>query len=161
LHLGWGEEGNGKAFIRGKRMGYRSPVEWARLREAGLMRLTQGAAPKEVARELGVAVRTVRKWRRSAERGPLAMVAGGGRLPKRQERERLVGLWMWAIAQALLPKALKGDVRAAGLLMKMMEREDKSEQGKADRGAEEAALGSVQLPWQEDDSQSDEGEGGV
>lgn len=141
-------------------MGYRSPGEWARLRESGLMRLAEGASPREVARELGVAVRTVRKWRLRAERVPLAMVAGG-RVPKRQEREGLVGLWMWAIAQALLPKALKGDVRAAGLLMKLMEREDKSEQGTADRGAEEEALGSVRLPWQEDDSQSDEGEGGV
>ena len=142
-------------------MGYRSPGEWARLRETGLMRLAEGASPREVARELGVAVRTVRKWRRAAERLPLELVAGGGRLPGRQERERQASLWMWAIAKALLPKALKGDVRAAGLLMKLMEREDKSEQGKAGRGAEEAALGSVQLPWQEDDSQSDEGEGGV
>jgi len=141
-------------------MGYRSPGEWARLRESGLTRLAEGRSPKEVAQELGVAVRTVRKWRRSAERAPLAMVAGG-RLPKRQEREGLVGLWMWAIAQALLPKALKGDVRAAGLLMKLMEREDKSEQGTADQGAEEEALGSVRLPWQEDGGESDEGEGGV
>jgi len=131
------------------------------LRESGLTRLAAGRSPKEVAQELGVAVRTVRKWRRVAERAPLELVAGGGRLPGRRERERVVSVWRWAIAKALLQKALKGDVRAAGLLMKLMEREDKSEQGKADRGAEEEALGSVRLPWQEDDSQSDEGEGGV
>ncbi|HUU55197.1 MAG TPA: helix-turn-helix domain-containing protein [Armatimonadota bacterium] len=142
-------------------MGYRSPGEWARLRETGLMRLAEGASPKEVASELGVVVRTVRKWRRAAERAPLELVASGGRLPGRQERKRVVSVWRWAIAQALLPKALKGDVRAAGLLVKLMEREGKSEQGTADRGAEEEALGSVRLPWQEDDIQSDEGEGGV
>ena len=142
-------------------MGYRSPGEWARLRESGLTRLAEGRSPKEVAQELGVAVRTVRKWRRVAERAPLELVAGGGRLPGRRERERVVSVWRWAIAKALLPKALEGNVRAAGLLVKLMEREGKSEQGTADRSAEEAALGSVRLPWQEDDSQSDEGEGGV
>ena len=142
-------------------MGYRSPGEWARLRETGLMRLAEGASPKEVAQELGVAVRTVRKWRRAAERVPLAMVAGGGRLPGRRERERVVSVWRWAIAKALLLKALKGDVRAAGLLVKLTEREDKSEQGTADRGAAEEALGSVRLPWLHDNSEPDEGEGGV
>jgi len=142
-------------------MGYRSPGEWARLRETGLMRLAEGTSPKEVAEELGVGVRTVRKWRLVAERLPLELVAGGGRLPGRRERERVVSVWRWAIAQALLPKALKGDVRAAGLLMKLMEREDKSEQGTADRGAGRVGVGSVRLPWLHDNSESDEGEGGV
>ena len=142
-------------------MGYRSPGEWARLRESGLRRLAEGVTPKEVAVEFGVSVRTVRKWRQAAERAPLELVASGGRLPGRRERERVVSVWRWAIAQALLPKALKGDVRAAGLLVKLLEREDNSEQGTADRGAGEEALGSVRLPWQDDGGESDEGEGGV
>ncbi len=159
--FGVGEERRGKALTRGTRMGYRSPAEWARVREAGLVKLARGAWPREVAQELGVAARTVRKWRLNAERAPVTAAIGGGRPRTMAERERTVGLWTWGIARALLPKALEGDVRAAALLVKLMEREEKGDQGKADAGAEAAALGSVQLPWQQDDSQSDEGEGAV
>lgn len=147
-------------FFWGDWMSYRSPQEWAGLRKAALKMLARGALPKTVARELGVGATTVRAWRRRAQQDPVGMALGGGRFLGEQERERMVSLWKWGIAHAMLPKVLDGNIGAAKLLMSLMEGELNGEQVEAGHVGGET-LEPMRLPWQADDPASFEGDDSV
>jgi hypothetical protein len=106
----------------------------ASARGAALRRLAAGAKTEEVARAVGVTVRTVRKWRREAELNPVVVALCGCRPPTQREMARIERLWLFAVTKALVEKAQEGDVRACDMVLKLLN-QTKGAEGSDERGA--------------------------
>jgi len=86
-----------------------------RLQQSAFSLLEQGVTPEEVAEELEVSPRTVRRWRRGG-------TAAGQRGPKADAEilAQMLRAESPAVARVILDLAKGGDVRAAALVVKLL-----------------------------------------
>jgi transposase-like protein len=90
------------------------------LREQAFSLLDRGEAVGKVAEALGVSASTVRRWRREKKADAGSEAVRGRTPPRGRAVEAMLRAEAPAVARVLLDLAKEGDVRAAGLVVRLL-----------------------------------------